>query len=131
MNTAQRQEWEQVRSKGHRRFILVSFLRWGVPMCAAQFLGALLYGTIKGEPFTLFSIFPWPTINATFQALFWICGFGYLMGEGLWQKHERDYRGSDDVANERSGVDAGWQVCLRIWHLRPGATHRGCSPTHA
>jgi hypothetical protein len=30
------------------------------------------------------------------------------------------------VANERSGVDAGTALCLRIQRLRPGATHRGC-----
>ena len=97
MNAAQRQEWEQVRTRGHTRFILRSFLRWGVPMLAVQFLASFLYALIRSEPFSLFPIFPWPVVNATFYVLFWICGFGYLMGEGIWQKHERDYQKRSDM----------------------------------
>ena len=67
-------------------------------MLAVQFLGSFIYAVIRGEPFTLFPVFPWPAVNATFYVLFWICGFGYLMGEGIWQKHERDYQKHDDVA---------------------------------
>src|SRR6266705_6974286 len=98
MTASERQDWESVRAKGHSRFILRSFLRWGVPMCALQFLGTFVYAVIRREPFTLFPIFPWPVVNVVFLVLFWIFGFGYLMGEGLWQKHERDYRQHDEVA---------------------------------
>jgi len=34
-------------------------------------------------------------------------------------------------ANERDGVDAGTALCLRIWRLRPGATHRERSAASA
>jgi len=27
-------------------------------------------------------------------------------------------------ANERTGVDAAWAVCLRSWRLRPGAAEK-------
>ena len=30
------------------------------------------------------------------------------------------------AANERCRVDAGTAVCLDMWHLQPGATHREC-----
>jgi hypothetical protein len=66
-------------------------------MCAAQFLGAFLYAVIRGESFTLVPIFPWPVANVLFLVMFWIFGFGYLMGEGLWRKHERDYQKNEDA----------------------------------
>jgi len=67
-------------------------------MCAVQFLGSFIFAVIRGEPFSLAPISPWPVLNATFLVLFWICGFGYLAGELTWQKRERDYQKHDNVA---------------------------------
>ena len=67
-------------------------------MCAAQFLGSFLYDTIMQKPYTPFPIFPSPVWNFIFLLVLWIFGFGYGMGEMLWQKQERDYQKDDHVA---------------------------------
>jgi len=67
-------------------------------MCAAQILGQFIYDTLMDKPYAPFQIFPSPVWSFIFDLAFWIFGFGYLMGEGLWQKHERDFRrGSNAV----------------------------------
>jgi hypothetical protein len=67
-------------------------------MCAAQFLGQYLYATLRHQPYAPFQIFPSPVLSFIFDLAFWIFGFGYLMGESIWQKHEREFRKGDDHA---------------------------------
>ena len=80
INASERQKWEQVRTRGHARFILRNFLRWGVPMCAVQFVGPFIYDTIMHRPYAPFAFFPSPVWNAIFPP----CGFrGFRSGTRL------------------------------------------------
>ena len=97
MTSIERQKWESVRAKGHTRFILHSFLQWGVWMCVVQLVGTFLFDVVTHKSFALYPIFPWPVVNFVFFAVFWIFGFGYVMGEMIWQKQERDYQKDDHV----------------------------------
>jgi hypothetical protein len=92
MTASKRQKWERVRAKGHSCFIWRSFLLWGIPMCAVQIFGSFLYDMLTHKPYAPFQIFPSPVWSFVFDLLFWIFGFGYLTGEVIWQKQERDYQ---------------------------------------
>ena len=98
MTTTQRQKWERVRAKGHAHYILRSFLFWGVPMWIAQEFGTLIYDAVMHKsyvaPFQIWS----PVADFIFDLTLWVFGFGYVMGESIWQKQERDYRKDDRVA---------------------------------
>jgi len=61
-------------------------------MFVVQLGGTYLFDTVMNKPFELPLIFPWPTVNFMFYAVFWIFGFGYAMGEAIWQKKEKDYK---------------------------------------
>jgi hypothetical protein len=99
MTTTQRQKWERIRAKGHARYIVRSFLSWGLPMWAVQILGPFLYDAIRHKPYEMpFQIFPSPVWSFVFDLLFWIFGFGWMMGEAMWQQHEKDYQKDDHVA---------------------------------
>ena len=67
-----------------------------MPMWAAQFLGQFLFDTLRHQPYAPFQIFPSPVASFIFDLAFWIFGFGYLMGESMWQKHEREFQKGDD-----------------------------------
>jgi len=98
MTTIERQKWERVRARGHARYILRSFLFWGVPMWAAQVFGIFLYDAIMHKPYVApFQIWS-PVLDFVFDVALWIFGFGYVMGESIWQKHERDFHKDDHVA---------------------------------
>jgi hypothetical protein len=95
MTETQKYKWEKVRAKGHVRFILWSFLCWGVPMWAIQIFGPLLWDTIMQKryspPFQIWS----PVADFVFVLILWVFGFGYGMGETIWQKRENDYHNND------------------------------------
>jgi hypothetical protein len=98
MTTIERQKWERVRARGHARYIFRSFLFLGVPMWAAQTFGPFLYDAIMHKPYVApFQIWS-PALDFVSDMVWWIFGFGYLMGELMWRKHERDYDKDDHVA---------------------------------
>jgi len=99
MTTTDRTKWERVRSRGHARFIWRSFLSWGVPMCVVQFLGQYLCATLTHQPYAPFQFFPSPVWSFIFDSASWIFFFGYVMGESIWQKHEREFRKADGHAD--------------------------------
>jgi hypothetical protein len=98
MTTIERQKWERVRIRGHARYILRSFLFWGAPMWAAQVFGIRLYDAIMHKPYTAPLQIWSPALDFVFDSVLWIFGFGYLMGEYFWRKHERDFHKDDHVA---------------------------------
>jgi len=99
MTTAERQKWERVRAKGRARYIIRGFLVWGFSMWVFQTVGPLLYDAIRHKPYEMpFQLFPSPTWSFIFNAVSWIFGFGWLMGEGKWQQHEKEYQQQDDLA---------------------------------
>jgi hypothetical protein len=98
MTAIERQKWERVRARGRARYIIRSFLSWGVPMWVAQTFGPLLYDAIMHKPHTPPFLIWSPALDFVFDMVLWIFGFGYLMGESMWRKHERDYDKDDHVA---------------------------------
>ena len=92
MTHAQKQSWDQVRARGHGRFILrEGFLRWGVPFGAVVTLGPLLYDFITHQPYTPL-LLPWPVWNFVVDLVLSIMISGYLFGEGNWWMNERNYQ---------------------------------------
>ena len=68
---------------------------WGVPMWAAQTFGTLIYDAVLHKSYvTPFQIWS-PTADFIFDFALWVLGFGYVMGESIWQKQERDYQKDD------------------------------------
>ena len=97
MTTTPRQKWERVRAKGHAHYILRSFLFWGLPMWAVQTFGTFIYDAVLHKSYvTPFQIWS-PAVDFIFDLAVWVFGFGYLMGESLWRKQERDYHRDDHV----------------------------------
>ena len=66
-------------------------------MWAAQTLGTFLYDFIMHKtyvaPFQIWS----PVTDFILDLVLWIFGFGYLMGETIWQKHERSFHEDEHV----------------------------------
>ncbi len=93
MTPTEKQAWESVRARGHTRYVFQSLVRWGLPFGAFVTFGPLLYDAAVHTPYTP-HVLPWAALDIAFSFVF--CGglFGYLMGEGAWRKHEREYRGS-------------------------------------
>ncbi len=85
-----KQNWESVRLQGHTRYILRSFLSWGVPFAVFVVLGPLLYDAVFHKLYQP-HILPWPVADIVFDFALSVLIFGYLMGEDRWRKHERDY----------------------------------------
>lgn len=67
-------------------------------MCVVQLIGTFLFDAVRHEPFSLYPIFPWPVVNFVFFVVFWVFGFGYMMGEAIWRHKEKDYHKDDHVA---------------------------------
>lgn len=130
-----RTKWQRVRSKGRARFIRRSFLSWGLPMWAAQYLGQFLYATLSHQPYTPFQIFSSPVLSFIFDLVFWIFGFGYLIGESMWQKQERESFGIETTSwlHYRKGCTAvftnpGWSQGFRDQGFGcAGDSEAGCS----
>ena len=60
-------------------------------MWAAQTFGPFLYDFIAHKPYTpIYQIWS-PAADAIFNVVLWVFGFGYLMGDAMWHKQERDY----------------------------------------
>lgn len=92
MTTEQRQKWERARAKGHARYILRSFLVWGVSMWIVQTFGAFIYDALTyrayAAPYQIWS----PVPDFIFSFILFVFGFGYVIGETTWQKQERAYQ---------------------------------------
>ena len=95
MRPTEKQVWESVRARGHTDYILRSLIRHGIPFGALMTFGPPLYHAAVHTPYTPHT-FPWPLVNIVFDFLFRSAVFGYLMGEWVWRKHERDYGQSQD-----------------------------------
>ena len=93
MTPTEKQNWELVRARGHAFYIVRSLVCWGIPFGAVVTFGPLLYDALAHTSYTP-QLLPWPVLNIVFGLVF--CGalFGYLVGEGTWRKHERDYEQS-------------------------------------
>jgi len=67
-------------------------------MWVVQTFGTFIYHAITDKPYAApFQIWS-PITDFIFDLVLWIFGFGYLMGDGIWQKQERDYRKDDHLA---------------------------------
>ena len=86
MTHSEKQSWEQLRAKGHDRFILrEGLLRNGVPLGLIVTLSMFLY-----DIFTHTAVTSLWKMAIGFAIL--VLGFGYGMGETRWRSGERDYQ---------------------------------------
>jgi hypothetical protein len=90
MTPSKNQAWEQVRARGHSRFILrYGVLRWGVPFGIVVTLGPFIYDVFTHNVTS--SI--WSMV-AAFVLLTLL--FGCVMGQTEWTRRERAYLGDHD-----------------------------------
>jgi hypothetical protein len=85
MKDAKQDNWEQIRARGHRQFIVRhGILRWGVPFGLAVTFGPAIYDLLAHSAtpsaWTLAGSFAFCTLV-----------FGYGMGETEWRKREKAY----------------------------------------
>ncbi len=85
MKTFNKEEWTQIRGRGHARFIVRrGLLCWGVPFGFLVTLGPFLYDVVTHSP----PPSTWSMVGSfTFLAL----AFGYGMGETEWRRSERAF----------------------------------------
>ena len=85
MKDTERNEWEQIRARGHGRFIAHhGLLWWGVPFGFVVTFGPVLYDVFTHS--ALPSV--WELVGSFILLTF---AFGYGMGETEWRKRERVY----------------------------------------
>jgi hypothetical protein len=85
MDDNEKHTWEQIRARGHGRFVVQhGILRWGIPFGLVVTFGPAFYDLLAH------SVTPsvW-RLAGSFA--FFTLGFGYLMGEGEWRRRERSY----------------------------------------
>ena len=85
MTSSEKQSWEQIRARGHGRFILRrGLLRWGIPFGLAVTVGPFLY-----DAFTHAGTASVRTLVVSF--VFSTLAIGMGMGETAWRRREREY----------------------------------------
>lgn len=85
MRELNKENWEQIRARGHTRFIVRrGLLWWGVPFGLIVTLGPFLYDLLTDAPTQ-----PLWRLIGSFALLTLV--FGYGMGETEWRRGERDY----------------------------------------
>jgi hypothetical protein len=85
MKNSDTQEWEQIRAKGRRRFVVrYGLLYWGLPFGLVTTLGPVAYGFFRHSAA--------PSVWSLTGSFIVLClGFGYGMGETEWRRRERAY----------------------------------------
>jgi hypothetical protein len=84
MKTFTREEWTQVRAKGHARFVLVhGLLRSGIPFGLLMAVVDLVWALLTHST---------PSVwRMTQYLLVFTIVYGYLSGEMQWRRCEKDY----------------------------------------
>ena len=90
MTDTEKQAWEQIRAKGHGRFIVsYGLVRRGIPFGCVLTLNQILFDDATRSTTASGWILPGTFVLMTVL-------FGYGMGETEWRKRERAYRDDRD-----------------------------------
>jgi len=85
MKNFDKQAWDQIRTRGHARFIIRhGLLRWGVPFGLVVTLGQFLYDILTHAATPSL----WSMVGSF---IFLTLAFGYLSGEMEWRRCEGAY----------------------------------------